>query len=958
MIVAVTSCWHLQGHRLNVNTYWIKEAIRKMMDHGVGCILHCGDLFHYGRVGTREAPAPTIVGELKWATYARAPIFLAEGNHDQNAHPHLSALTLIDRTAGWAWMGWCDYFDLCDGVACVAVDWSPGVSTEDWLERVQARVKSARHAAKLVIVYGHLDILEGSHGSGDWPSPSVKQLSQLGGEGVYWFFGHHHRHHQYAPNIQTVGALHRLRWDEADNPDGFTIINTDTREVQRILLNGPKYYDLTKPGAVAPTVFGVGDCVRAHEIIPADQTPHPDLSVAVDILPRPVERTAATVQPIPGLTAGRSPEDWFRAWCQSRAIDPSDGLIALRNTVDEIKTGNINDVRLHRVTTVTIDDHIAFPGDGVTAGFTEGWNTFVGPSGSGKTTILEAIFAGLFGYWPTPARRDLWSGFSGELPSLRVTGIVSAGHLLAHRMRQNGTPSLKVSIDGHQTALGTQPTKVQPHLTELVGGPDAWLRSCFLCQDPQADLVEATPADRLQALQRIIGLEDASKISDVVTKQAKSVAREVDILRAKVDALQSDKADAERCAEEISKGERVLKNLETTMARIATNVADLSSRKGHATVAAEIAELQKAMVGAPTPFTLQQAEETVQVAQARLQALQERVDADIAYKRKLQSQVAAGEAVLPMLSSVGCASNLLRCPLIDDAVRRKKEGELAASTLAEEKPQMYDKDLADAREAFYSATNNLRNLQNTDTQLMYVRPRLAHLLGQHKHLNPLTAEEEAHLQELEVELSAINNDILTLSKEVSGLKGRASVHAKSLEAAQEHSRKLQDAEARLVVMETLSCAFSRSEIPRHLLLEAIPGIQAEIDNTLGASNLGWMRLVLDYPTSSDKAVPTPIASIRGGAWVDAKLLSGGERAVARLVLRLAICIWMGRVSGNRLLILDEPTAHVSEDISVHVASVLCSVVGPGKPFEQGILSTHDEMLASLLGGAVRRMGGV
>jgi DNA repair exonuclease SbcCD ATPase subunit len=565
---------------------------------------------------------------------------------------------------------------------------------------------------------------------------------------------------------------------------------------------------------------------------------------------------------------------------------------------------------------------------------------------------MESIFAGLFGYWPTPNRRDMWSGFL-TTPEISIKCNVAKGLLGVVRSRVGDTPKLDVSLDGERVSDKTQPTKIQPYVTSMVGGPDTWLRSSFLAQDPQMDMVELGPADRLVALQRLLGLDEVEAL-------AKALAQATKTAEAILGSLESSKqqwvtlGDAiTQHTERLAAATQDAAQAETALIAVRYTLDTLETKRATSAAAQEVIKLEADVATGPADSVIAAAQEREQLARDVLNK------AVVADQEAKQLSIVAREGVnsASLLCKVGCADKLLPCPLIDKAVQAKAAGEKAANTL-----QTTYATAPDVREEAHKihreALASLSALQTAGAAVMYARPRLARLreslpVG----AKPITPEECQQLtaaqQQLGV-LEASRRQACTLRDTLKGSLDTMQARRQELDLTLLGHEK---AKHRVATLRVLTAAFSRSGIPKILVCAAIPGIQEEINSILAYPGMGWLRLDLDYPTggSDAKAVPTPLASVRGGPWVDARLLSGGQRAVARLVLRLASCAWACKTSGASVLFLDEPTAAISEDVSLCLSAVLKDMVGPGKPFLQAILATHDPALANTLGGSVQRV---
>lgn len=1004
-MIALTSCWHLDPADWEMRLRWIDRALGQMKAGGVRALIHCGDLFNIGRIGGREAPAPTIVAGLRGVIEAwRIPMFVVEGNHDQNEAPHPSAIRALDGCPFIAHMGASfDHFLLpVDGyyeVAFMGLDWAPRQGTQQWKDQLWERFRRTHLShphIKQVLVFGHVEPQEFSHGERPWPQPSLDDLEILAHEAkscfnlsVRYCFGHIHKSsiHQ---RVRMVGALMRRRWDEKSHEDGwdYYVPNTQVAELlanqehlptisgsvsnffHRVPLNGPRYLEIDDADDLPGFHFRDGDVVRCRSEISAavsvamsQQTTtlagELPFTTRLEVVQQPVllqtpSRRVTELQP------GMGPEEALRVWLEEDESLQSqtfreDCLSTLREfTLDRTQAVG-RGVEVTQVVDVTLRDHVDVP-DRAVVFRSNGWNTLLGASGTGKTTLMEAVFAGLFGYWPTPKRKSLWGAFKPNAnPTIRVGLCRGEETLLVTRGRKNDAPFLDVSRRlGLPLTEHTQPTKVQPMLTNLVGDPETWLRVAFLTQDADPDLVESGPEERHKALQQLLGLEDFVPLHEAMRKA--------------LNLLSGAPQNLQRLQEDLRGGDVLLHSLDQK-----TQEAEHARRLVRAELtemSAELHELEKFTQVYGTWSSLNRVNTALerlggesdltrlQHDRKRLSDQEELLQAKIRTWEMLDQRREKGERRARELNCVGCADNLLACPLIDSAVRARDDGALAAAEINElgYSVSTIRGELTQVSHELRQAEQRIKDCNTVDNERRVLQKQKL-LLEQELRGNtqePVPEEEfVARLQALRARCNDLTKQDTKLTLE---LGDYARQHLNQRNANNARIKEIEDLTKEVRRHEILTVvvhAFSRDGIPRSIIEKALPGILEQVQALINQTPaLQWLRLTIDYPFKDDpKAVPNILASVAGKGWVDASVLSGGQRAVVRLLLRLAYGMWVSRRPGYaRVLILDEPSAAMSEELAGAVGELLKSLVGEDRPFSQGICATHSEALANILGG--------
>ena len=962
MRIAVTSCWHLHGEDLHDRIYWIDRALKDMRDLGVSLVLHCGDLFHYARIGTKSAPAPVVIEALKGVVSRhRLPVFLAEGNHDQVEGHDCSAVRALDGMPYLSYFGRLPGFDLGEGLpglGFVASDWHPNQTVEEWREHLKERVRWVGKPD--VVVYGHADLVEASKvgvHSGSWPRPSLQDLQEVvrdvGDVRVWGFFGHNHAGTDLEGHgrayVMGVGALVRTRWDEAGNHDGWVLLDTDrldhegARWATLIPLNGPKFLDLTQ--CKVPFFreeFPLGSVVRVltSQVPDALARGFSISEVRMEVVPDAPEERPRSETMRTSVRLGMTMPEALRRWGEDESEDVVEATRILKSLHEAVPSRG--QVRVSGITDVGLKNHVA----GLDSVYLcpTGWNVLLGPTGCGKSSLLEAPFAALYGYWPSPYRKSMWGAFVDGRGSVSTRVRLTTGELVTVTRAKEGSPSLKVSLDGEVTTTYTQPTKAQPVLDRLVDDPDLWLRSGFLTQDHSPDLVEATPEERVGVFNRVLGLDAVASVRSVVAEALRVLApveRELKTAESEVETrdldLQQLRSDIDHWTAELQSKLKILRSAE---AENSEAVALQQRMQG----ADEIEYLRGRVASAPLEGEVERAEalvsrlgsELVEVQEARLRAEED----DAARK--------AGARAREHLACVGCFPDFLPCPLITEAHRSVERAE-GLDPVDVESLKVKHAELTRSRERAISAHQDL--VVNAKASAAALE-RLRHI---EEGLPDGPAPDPAMFEAAKRNLEAAEREVMDHRVRLSALRARADEKQGNRNQWAYRMAKLEEQVRDLPALRVLERAFARGGIQRALLEQGIPGIQGELDALLRYPGLDGLRVQVDYAADDPKAVPTILVSVDGGPWAEARVRSGGQRAVVRLLVRLACCLWVAKSSSTAgVLVLDEPTAGVSEDYSSALASILRDLVHPHGPFSQGILATHDEVLAQSLGGRVVR----
>ncbi len=973
-MIAVTSCWHLAGDHLEDRLYWIDRALEQMHHSGVRAVLHCGDLFNYARIGTKDAPAPVIIEGLKRVlTRWRLPIFAAVGNHDQVEGHDSSAVRALDGLPYFAHMGGLPNFELpvegFEEVSFVAVDWEPRMDNAEWAMRLGSRVGYG----KRTVVFGHADLPEVSQldlPNSRWPRPTYRELELIRewapeSDRVLFFFGHNHSGSEgwsgeHGTFVRGVPALTRLRWDEADHVDGWLKIeplHDGSMMVSHQPLHGPEFIDLTDG-----TQSGWGwelkpRFSRVRTPLPAVDVDWVDKArannILVEVVPFTEKRARAQVKES-SVEFGQGPLPALYAWGKDQGVDveQAGSLLSRMFLEDGSLEVNTRPTSVSSVDWVRLDRHVAFPGSR-SVEFKPGLNVLLGPTGCGKSSLLESAYAALYGAWPSTYRKgSFWAPFlEGGSVEAAVT-LTSGKKLGVQRGRSGETPYLEAHVDGRLLVNYTQPKKVQPAISSMVDDPDLWLRSSFLTQDHDPDMVESSPEDRLRAFNRVLGLEELAAVRSRVADRLKQMAAHVAARDVRARAVEDRRSALAEEEKELFGFEVQFKSAQEEVDQGAARAAKILEDRKLVGVLKE-AEHLRAIVAQNIP----EYDYEGIVAWSR-ESCEKAEDAKRVFGKLLDDskQVDLGDMARKKLACVGCADNPLPCPLINDAVEALRRSEdLVAEGFSQDKVRQAEAQFESAEKAYASAYQSHMQANQVLDRVEAATKRLA-VLEEHNDLTGAAEETEEDLQFLwDYQAAVSRRDQAAGSIPV--VRRAIEKNLAYLEQELEGLTVTETALGDLEPLRVLERAFSRSGIQRLMLEQGLPAIQAELNALTEREGLRDLRIELDYPTDSDdpRAAPSVLVSVAGGPWSDAKPRSGGQRALVRLLVRLACCLWTAKATGRAgVLVLDEPTGGVSEAYVDAVAELLRDLVGPGCLFTQGILSTHDEVLAQALGGNVVR----
>ena len=218
-----------RNDQLVFNNYFIKfyqEVFFPYLDkNGIDTIIHLGDVFDrrkYVNFYTLNSWRKNVFEVLN----SRYKTLIIQGNHDLYFKDTNDVNSLAECLRGY------DNIKIIDKPSTLDFD-GTHILLVPWIHRSNEEACKAKlEKTKAQIVMGHFDIIgfqmyEGLLNFDQGFKPEVFQKFDM------VLSGHYH-HRSSSDNIQYLGAPYEMVWSDYEDPKGFHILDTTTREVQFI----------------------------------------------------------------------------------------------------------------------------------------------------------------------------------------------------------------------------------------------------------------------------------------------------------------------------------------------------------------------------------------------------------------------------------------------------------------------------------------------------------------------------------------------------------------------------------------------------------------------------------------------------------------------------------------------------------------------------------------------------
>jgi len=248
MRISLVSDIHFKGKKLQDKIRAWEDAVTKIIDSNSAMCILAGDIFEKSSIGGREASTGTVyrafmqgIDRLKKENIC---IYAIEGNHDQSIGDQLSALEPL-KDAGIIVLSDYQILNIENTVTKqpeAIISMLPWITDtqkiNEWIEATKTAFNKTTVGYK--IITGHAAIQGATYGSGIEATGNITpfQLNELGADCIA--FGHIHKRQQF-----YIGALSQDSFGDEGNPQGFLLIDTETRTQEFINIDAPKYITIT-----------------------------------------------------------------------------------------------------------------------------------------------------------------------------------------------------------------------------------------------------------------------------------------------------------------------------------------------------------------------------------------------------------------------------------------------------------------------------------------------------------------------------------------------------------------------------------------------------------------------------------------------------------------------------------------------------------------------------------------
>lgn len=206
------------------------HLINAILDQKPDFVIHAGDLFHTTRPSNR-AIAVALLG-IQRVSEAGIPLVMISGNHStpkiRTTGSIFESINLFPNVYA-AFRSQYQSFQIknCE-IHCV-----PHCSLTEQLQSAFSEIKVHRKNDYQILVTHGAWAGEKAFSMGEFNEqrlPDLEQVTDIRFD--YIALGHYHRHIQIKPHIVYSGSTERTSFNEAGNPTGYVLVDTDTNQIE------------------------------------------------------------------------------------------------------------------------------------------------------------------------------------------------------------------------------------------------------------------------------------------------------------------------------------------------------------------------------------------------------------------------------------------------------------------------------------------------------------------------------------------------------------------------------------------------------------------------------------------------------------------------------------------------------------------------------------------------------
>lgn len=598
---------------------------------------------------------------------------------------------------------------------------------------------------------------------------------------------------------------------------------------------------------------------------------------------------------------------------------------------------------------------------GFSADFSGNLIALTGEMGHGKSTFVGAIQFCLTGEHPPWTRADLLSWGTSE-GSAKLYFTHEGKECSVMRKLHCTEATLKI---GDETVTGIR--NVETVMTERLGVDKDILKQIgFVQQYEIQSILFDEPGKREKSFQKLLGIGDANKIwTELGTiiqgyTDTENFDASIESLRQMVKRLDEELAAVDGILETSRKAMKLLPSREELQSRMDTLTKTQTRLTALERARAAMAELNALTVdlrALRSAFQLEKSERLKELG-CTPEEMEE------ALKRLLLGHGTALAALNNMKKLAGASESDGTCPLCGASV---EEGQIAAHTDSELKRLAAEEQSArklyeDTNAEFTQIKTRLqeldRNMSSIDAKLSSCATSISSAKEHEKWALEGFAELGIAPEEMDVEklkasvakelaaCSTDSSDVAELNSKVSMLQGEKNAKLQQLGQVKEMlDAKVKEKELaapraeKLEVLSRVRSWFHNSNGPRTMSLGALKAMTRYVNEYLTElhseievmpDNQG-LSFAYEYKDGRPISDPPPSTA----------KLSGGQKIELALAFRLAIYRYFGQKMG--IMVLDEPTAHLSPDGIKHFGTLLRTVSTLARNMNlQIIMPTHEK----------------
>jgi len=621
--------------------------------------------------------------------------------------------------------------------------------------------------------------------------------------------------------------------------------------------------------------------------------------------------------------------------------------------------------------------------------FSKGMNALVGIMGSGKSSVMDGVSFALFGTLPVvQGRKILLEDLIMNTPQQKEEASVelefSSGgkkYNIVRGIKRGRGSSAEIREEGELKEVGPRGvTKEVERLLEM--DYEVFSRAVYSEQNGLDYFLKIPGGQRRQHIDRMLrldtfemvrsetvglqgkvkaGREERAKIvvdleKEGVEGKVKEVEQEISTLKKRGEELEKEKEGVAKKREALEKqvsrfedNDKELQNTLRLLEGLKGGLEEISSREGKCRKIVRGRDLGK------IDKDLTEVDKDVSSRKEQLDSLKGEVHDNMARKKVTEEG----------LDQVGDIKG--SCPLCESEISGEKKATLISSR--EKEVEELEEEIAKAHRIVFERAKKLTELEKELETKRVERERVSQAFKEIKELEGKLGEIMEVKGKYEEKISQLREtlkgmDLSQMREEMEGLASRLSSMETEVSGLQERVKDKELMLKELGERKEMLEQYRRELEKEGAIIKQLGNFQSALRQTqeeLRTVFLGNVNSIMDniwndvYPYNDIDSARLGLVNgdyvlqVKRGGWVDADSVSGGERSLAALTLRIAFSLAF--LPNLKWLILDEPTHNLDNNVISSFATVLREKIPTFA--EQVFLITHDPALSEGLDNVYR-----